>query len=206
MVLLSDLQARVWDAVEGNDATLLRRLQLLRIPMTLKKEKDSSTPLHRAASLGRVQCIEVLLEDAQVNVNARDSAGNTPLHWAADVRLRVCVCAWACVRACVRTHANFPHVQAGRNDAIAMLLESGARIGDVNAAGEGAVHLAARCARACVPGTCASDARTRARAQRRVCRHVAFPGVARRQSGAHRQHGPHGPARRHPRRPHAHCR
>jgi ankyrin repeat protein len=44
-------------------------------------KRDGGTPMHRAASAGRVEAIATLL-DAGANVAAVDNVGRTPLHWA----------------------------------------------------------------------------------------------------------------------------
>jgi ankyrin repeat protein len=44
-------------------------------------KRDGGTPMHRAASAGRVEAIATLLE-AGANVAALDNVGRTPLHWA----------------------------------------------------------------------------------------------------------------------------
>ena len=43
-------------------------------------DQRGATPLHRAASKGNMTVLKLLLEcGAQLNINAKDSYGNTPL-------------------------------------------------------------------------------------------------------------------------------
>jgi len=48
-------------------------------------DEMNATPLHRAASLGNSQALALLLEKCErIQINARDSVGNTPLHLACE--------------------------------------------------------------------------------------------------------------------------
>uniref|UniRef100_A0A3B5AH39 Uncharacterized protein n=1 Tax=Stegastes partitus TaxID=144197 RepID=A0A3B5AH39_9TELE len=45
---------------------------------------DGYTGLHHAAKLGNLEIVSMLLETGQVDVNAQDSGGWTPIIWAAE--------------------------------------------------------------------------------------------------------------------------
>uniref|UniRef100_A0A3B4WAQ1 Uncharacterized protein n=1 Tax=Seriola lalandi dorsalis TaxID=1841481 RepID=A0A3B4WAQ1_SERLL len=45
---------------------------------------DGYTGLHHAAKLGSLEIVSMLLETGQVDVNAQDSGGWTPIIWAAE--------------------------------------------------------------------------------------------------------------------------
>uniref|UniRef100_A0A3Q1G5Q6 Uncharacterized protein n=1 Tax=Acanthochromis polyacanthus TaxID=80966 RepID=A0A3Q1G5Q6_9TELE len=45
---------------------------------------DGYTGLHHAAKLGNLEIVGMLLETGQVDVNAQDSGGWTPIIWAAE--------------------------------------------------------------------------------------------------------------------------
>uniref|UniRef100_A0A3Q4BHV7 Uncharacterized protein n=1 Tax=Mola mola TaxID=94237 RepID=A0A3Q4BHV7_MOLML len=46
--------------------------------------EDGYTGLHHAAKLGNLEIVNMLLETGQVDVNAQDSGGWTPIIWAAE--------------------------------------------------------------------------------------------------------------------------
>ncbi|XP_064262456.1 LOW QUALITY PROTEIN: histone-lysine N-methyltransferase EHMT2-like, partial [Passer domesticus] len=48
------------------------------------QEEDGSTCLHHAAKNGNLEMVELLLSTGQVDVNAQDSGGWTPIIWAAE--------------------------------------------------------------------------------------------------------------------------
>ncbi|XP_072801433.1 histone-lysine N-methyltransferase EHMT2 isoform X4 [Vicugna pacos] len=48
------------------------------------KEEDGSTCLHHAAKIGNLEMVSLLLSTGQVDVNAQDSGGWTPIIWAAE--------------------------------------------------------------------------------------------------------------------------
>ncbi|CAH2314459.1 histone-lysine N-methyltransferase EHMT2 [Pelobates cultripes] len=48
------------------------------------KEEDGSTCLHHAAKCGNLEMLSFLLSTGQVNVNAQDNGGWTPIIWAAE--------------------------------------------------------------------------------------------------------------------------
>ncbi|XP_058715939.1 histone-lysine N-methyltransferase EHMT2-like [Poecile atricapillus] len=48
------------------------------------QEEDGSTCLHHAAKNGNLEMVELLLGTGQVDVNAQDNGGCTPIIWAAE--------------------------------------------------------------------------------------------------------------------------
>ncbi|XP_074023325.1 histone-lysine N-methyltransferase EHMT2-like, partial [Numenius arquata] len=48
------------------------------------KEEDGSTCLHHAAKNGNLEMVDLLLSTGQVDVNAQDNGGWTPIIWAAE--------------------------------------------------------------------------------------------------------------------------
>uniref|UniRef100_A0A665VGN2 Euchromatic histone-lysine N-methyltransferase 2 n=1 Tax=Echeneis naucrates TaxID=173247 RepID=A0A665VGN2_ECHNA len=113
-------------------------------------EDDGYTGLHHAAKLGSLEIVSMLLETGQVDVNAQDSGGWTPIIWAAehkhvdvikallnrgadvtinDKELNVCL-HWA--------------AYAGNVDIAELVLNSGCSLASVNMHGDTPLHIAAR--------------------------------------------------------------
>ncbi|XP_061486855.1 histone-lysine N-methyltransferase EHMT2-like isoform X2 [Rhineura floridana] len=70
------------EAVANNHVELARYL-VRRGGCVYTKEDDGSTCLHHAAKNGSVEMVSLLLSTGQVDVNAQDSGGWTPIIWAA---------------------------------------------------------------------------------------------------------------------------
>jgi euchromatic histone-lysine N-methyltransferase len=49
------------------------------------------TPLHLAAQVGAVECLQHIVQSGGVNVNIKDDGGWTPMIWAAEHRHIECV-------------------------------------------------------------------------------------------------------------------
>ncbi|XP_077937329.1 histone-lysine N-methyltransferase EHMT2 isoform X2 [Gasterosteus aculeatus] len=113
-------------------------------------EEDGYTGLHHAAKLGNLEIVNMLLETGQVDVNAQDSGGWTPIIWSAehkhvdvikvllnrgadvtisDKELNVCL-HWA--------------AYAGNVEIAEMVLNSGCSLASVNMHGDTPLHIAAR--------------------------------------------------------------
>uniref|UniRef100_A0A8C9ZAR3 Euchromatic histone-lysine N-methyltransferase 2 n=1 Tax=Sander lucioperca TaxID=283035 RepID=A0A8C9ZAR3_SANLU len=113
-------------------------------------EDDGYTGLHHAAKLGNLEIVNMLLETGQVDVNAQDSGGWTPIIWSAehkhvevikvllnrgadvtinDKELNVCL-HWA--------------AYAGNVDIAELVLNSGCPLASVNMHGDTPLHIAAR--------------------------------------------------------------
>uniref|UniRef100_A0AAQ5Y6I8 Euchromatic histone-lysine N-methyltransferase 2 n=1 Tax=Amphiprion ocellaris TaxID=80972 RepID=A0AAQ5Y6I8_AMPOC len=111
---------------------------------------DGYTGLHHAAKLGNLEIVGMLLETGQVDVNAQDSGGWTPIIWAAehkhvdviksllnrgadvsinDKELNVCL-HWA--------------AYAGNVDIAELVLNAGCSLASVNVHGDTPLHIAAR--------------------------------------------------------------
>uniref|UniRef100_A0AAQ4QSN0 Euchromatic histone-lysine N-methyltransferase 2 n=1 Tax=Gasterosteus aculeatus aculeatus TaxID=481459 RepID=A0AAQ4QSN0_GASAC len=112
--------------------------------------EDGYTGLHHAAKLGNLEIVNMLLETGQVDVNAQDSGGWTPIIWSAehkhvdvikvllnrgadvtisDKELNVCL-HWA--------------AYAGNVEIAEMVLNSGCSLASVNMHGDTPLHIAAR--------------------------------------------------------------
>ncbi|KAK2513231.1 hypothetical protein Q9966_016198 [Columba livia] len=68
----------------ANDHLGTARLLLQRGGCAYGKEEDGSTCLHHAAKNGNLEMVELLLATGQVDVNAQDNGGWTPIIWAAE--------------------------------------------------------------------------------------------------------------------------
>uniref|UniRef100_A0A8C2ZBR4 Euchromatic histone-lysine N-methyltransferase 2 n=1 Tax=Cyclopterus lumpus TaxID=8103 RepID=A0A8C2ZBR4_CYCLU len=111
---------------------------------------DGYTGLHHAAKLGNLEIVNMLLETGQVDVNAQDNGGWTPIIWSAehkhvdvikvllnrgadvtisDKELNVCL-HWA--------------AYAGNVDIAELVLNSGCSLASVNMHGDTPLHIAAR--------------------------------------------------------------
>uniref|UniRef100_A0A7N5ZPJ2 Euchromatic histone-lysine N-methyltransferase 2 n=1 Tax=Anabas testudineus TaxID=64144 RepID=A0A7N5ZPJ2_ANATE len=111
---------------------------------------DGYTGLHHAAKLGNLEIVKMLLETGQVDVNAQDNGGWTPIIWAAehkhvdvikvllnrgadvtinDKELNVCL-HWA--------------AYAGNVDIAELVLNAGCALSSVNMHGDTPLHIAAR--------------------------------------------------------------
>uniref|UniRef100_A0A7N8XRX7 Euchromatic histone-lysine N-methyltransferase 2 n=1 Tax=Mastacembelus armatus TaxID=205130 RepID=A0A7N8XRX7_9TELE len=112
--------------------------------------EDGYTALHHAAKLGSLEIVNMLLETGQVDVNAQDNGGWTPIIWAAehkhvdvikallnrgadvtitDKELNVCL-HWA--------------AYAGSVDIAELVLNAGCSLSSVNMHGDTPLHIAAR--------------------------------------------------------------
>uniref|UniRef100_A0A674HBS1 Euchromatic histone lysine methyltransferase 2 n=1 Tax=Taeniopygia guttata TaxID=59729 RepID=A0A674HBS1_TAEGU len=68
----------------ANDQLDTARYLLQRGGCAYSQEEDGSTCLHHAAKNGNLEMVELLLSTGQVDVNAQDSGGWTPIIWAAE--------------------------------------------------------------------------------------------------------------------------
>ena len=73
---------KIHDAAKTGDLTSVRVLLEKQPALINAKNKDGQTPLHIAATNGRKEVVELLLEKG-ADVNAKDNYEGTPLHWAA---------------------------------------------------------------------------------------------------------------------------
>uniref|UniRef100_A0AAY4E6X1 Euchromatic histone-lysine N-methyltransferase 2 n=1 Tax=Denticeps clupeoides TaxID=299321 RepID=A0AAY4E6X1_9TELE len=98
--------------------------------------EDGSTGLHHAAKLGNLDVVNLLLGTGQVDVNAQDSGGWTPIIWAAEHRhidvireMNVCL-HWASF--------------AGSVEIAELVLNAGCPLSSVNTHGDTPLHIASR--------------------------------------------------------------
>ncbi|KAM3858182.1 histone-lysine N-methyltransferase EHMT2 [Diretmus argenteus] len=123
-------------------------------------EDDGYTGLHHAAKLGNKETVSMLLETGQVDINAQDSGGWTPIIWAAehkhidvirsllnrgaDVTVKDKVCYYLLLprsemNVCLHW-ASF----AGSVDIAELVLNAGCSLASVNMHGDTPLHIAAR--------------------------------------------------------------
>uniref|UniRef100_A0A4W6EN57 Euchromatic histone-lysine N-methyltransferase 2 n=1 Tax=Lates calcarifer TaxID=8187 RepID=A0A4W6EN57_LATCA len=144
-----DLRTPLLEAIINNHIEVARYL-IQNGACVYHVEEDGYTGLHHAAKLGNLEIVNMLLETGQVDVNAQDSGGWTPIIWAAehkhvdvikallnrgadvtinDKELNVCL-HWA--------------AYAGNVDIAELVLNSGCSLASVNMHGDTPLHIAAR--------------------------------------------------------------
>ncbi|XP_056153973.1 histone-lysine N-methyltransferase EHMT2 [Lampris incognitus] len=113
-------------------------------------EDDGYTGLHHAAKLGNLDIVNLLLETGQVDINAQDSGGWTPIIWAAEHKhldvIRALLNRGADVtikdkemNVCLHW-ASF----AGSVDIAELVLNAGCSLSSVNIHGDTPLHIASR--------------------------------------------------------------
>uniref|UniRef100_A0A669BQ67 Euchromatic histone-lysine N-methyltransferase 2 n=1 Tax=Oreochromis niloticus TaxID=8128 RepID=A0A669BQ67_ORENI len=144
-----DLRTPLLEAIINNHVEVARYL-VQNGACVYHIEEDGYTGLHHAAKLGNLEIVNMLLETGQVDVNAQDSGGWTPIIWAAehkhvdvikallnrgadvtinDKELNVCL-HWA--------------AYAGNVDIAELVLNAGCSLSSVNVHGDTPLHIAAR--------------------------------------------------------------
>ncbi|XP_038133002.1 histone-lysine N-methyltransferase EHMT2 [Cyprinodon tularosa] len=144
-----DLRTPLLEAVINNHVDVARYL-IQNGACVYHVEEDGYTGLHHAAKLGNLEIVNMLLETGQVDVNAQDNGGWTPIIWAAehkhveviksllnrgadvsikDKELNVCL-HWA--------------AYAGNIDIAELVLNAGCSLSSVNVHGDTPLHIAAR--------------------------------------------------------------
>ncbi|XP_029023352.1 histone-lysine N-methyltransferase EHMT2 isoform X2 [Betta splendens] len=144
-----DLRTPLLEAIINNHIEVARYL-IQNSACVYHVEEDGYTGLHHAAKLGNLEIVRMLLETGQVDVNAQDNGGWTPIIWAAehkhvevikallnrgadvtvkDKELNVCL-HWA--------------AYAGNVDIAELVLNAGCSLASVNMHGDTPLHIAAR--------------------------------------------------------------
>lgn len=144
-----DMRTPLLEAIINNHMEVARYL-IQNGACVYHTEEDGYTGLHHAAKLGNLETVNMLLETGQVDVNAQDSGGWTPIIWAAehkhvdvikallnrgadvtinDKELNVCL-HWA--------------AYAGNVDIAELVLNAGCSLASVNVHGDTPLHIAAR--------------------------------------------------------------
>lgn len=74
----------VHKAAIENDLELLKSASEDPVPavMLACKDKNGLTPLHKAAGLGHLECLEYILLKYPAAAKIEDNTGKTPLHWS----------------------------------------------------------------------------------------------------------------------------
>ncbi|KAM9340007.1 histone-lysine N-methyltransferase EHMT2 [Symphorus nematophorus] len=119
-------------------------------------EEDGYTGLHHAAKLGNLEIVNMLLETGQVDVNAQDSGGWTPIIWAAEHKhvavIKALLNRGADVTINDKSHLSLQELNvclhwaayAGNVDIAELVLNSGCSLSSVNMHGDTPLHIAAR--------------------------------------------------------------
>lgn len=113
-------------------------------------EEDGSTGLHHAAKLGNLEIVTLLLGTGQVDVNAQDSGGWTPVIWAAEHRHMAVIRALLDRGADVMLKDKETNVClhwasfAGSAEIAELILNAGCPLSSVNMHGDTPLHIAAR--------------------------------------------------------------
>ncbi|KAM8766925.1 histone-lysine N-methyltransferase EHMT2 isoform 1-T1 [Acanthopagrus schlegelii] len=119
-------------------------------------EEDGYTGLHHAAKLGNLEILNMLLETGQVDVNAQDSGGWTPIIWAAEHKHVTVIKALLNRGADVTINDKSPlslqelnvclhwAAYAGSVDIAELVLNAGCSLASVNMHGDTPLHIAAR--------------------------------------------------------------
>ncbi|XP_019119876.1 histone-lysine N-methyltransferase EHMT2 isoform X7 [Larimichthys crocea] len=119
-------------------------------------EEDGYTGLHHAAKLGNLEIVNMLLETGQVDVNAQDSGGWTPIIWAAEHKhvevIKSLLNRGADVTINDKSHLSSQELNvclhwaayAGNVDIAELVLNSGCSLASVNMHGDTPLHIAAR--------------------------------------------------------------
>ncbi|XP_039978265.1 histone-lysine N-methyltransferase EHMT2 isoform X3 [Xiphias gladius] len=119
-------------------------------------EEDGYTGLHHAAKLGNLEIVNMLLETGQVDVNAQDSGGWTPIIWAAEHKhvhvIKALLNRGADVTINDKSLLSLKELNvclhwaayAGNVDIAELVLNSGCSLASVNMHGDTPLHIAAR--------------------------------------------------------------
>uniref|UniRef100_A0A674N186 Euchromatic histone-lysine N-methyltransferase 2 n=1 Tax=Takifugu rubripes TaxID=31033 RepID=A0A674N186_TAKRU len=112
--------------------------------------EDGYTGLHHAAKLGNLEIVNMLLETGQVDVNAQDSGGWTPIIWAAEHKhldvIKVLLNRGADVNIADKELNVCLHwaAYAGSVDIAELVLNAGCSLSSVNTHGDTPLHIASR--------------------------------------------------------------
>uniref|UniRef100_A0A8C9RZ28 Euchromatic histone-lysine N-methyltransferase 2 n=1 Tax=Scleropages formosus TaxID=113540 RepID=A0A8C9RZ28_SCLFO len=136
------------EAIVNNHIDVVR--YLIQSGACVYHSDDGSTGLHHAAKLGNLEIVNLLLGTGQVDINAQDSGGWTPIIWAAEHRhinvIRALLNRGADVtlkdkemNVCLHW-ASF----AGSVEIAELLLNAGCPLSSVNVHGDTPLHIASR--------------------------------------------------------------
>jgi ankyrin repeat protein len=146
-------QTPLWNAIGARSAACVKRLLAhgadpnVRVPTSSALDKDSyEFPIHRAASWGPAEAVRLLIEHG-AEVDARDSSGQSALHFACDGEIAALLVGnGADVNAGSHRYEITPLHRAaysGHKDVVVLLLDHGADVHAENTLWGGtALHLA----------------------------------------------------------------
>ncbi|XP_069032947.1 histone-lysine N-methyltransferase EHMT2 isoform X1 [Embiotoca jacksoni] len=144
-----DLRTPLVEAIINNHIEVARYL-IQNGACVYHVEEDGYTGLHHAAKLGNLKIVTMLLETGQVDVNAQDSGGWTPIIWAAEHKHVAVIKALLNRGADVTVNDKELNVclhwaaYAGNVDIAELVLNAGCSLASVNVHGDTPLHIAAR--------------------------------------------------------------
>ncbi|XP_005936323.1 histone-lysine N-methyltransferase EHMT2 isoform X1 [Haplochromis burtoni] len=150
-----DLRTPLLEAIINNHIEVARYL-VQNGACVYHVEEDGYTGLHHAAKLGNLETVNMLLETGQVDVNAQDSGGWTPIIWAAEHKhvnvIKALLNRGADVT--INDKSRLSHQElnvclhwaayAGNVDIAELVLNAGCSLSSVNVHGDTPLHIAAR--------------------------------------------------------------
>uniref|UniRef100_A0A674N6Z9 Euchromatic histone-lysine N-methyltransferase 2 n=1 Tax=Takifugu rubripes TaxID=31033 RepID=A0A674N6Z9_TAKRU len=143
-----DLRTPLVEAIINNHIEVAR--YLIQSGACVYHEEDGYTGLHHAAKLGNLEIVNMLLETGQVDVNAQDSGGWTPIIWAAEHKhldvIKVLLNRGADVNIADKELNVCLHwaAYAGSVDIAELVLNAGCSLSSVNTHGDTPLHIASR--------------------------------------------------------------
>ncbi|XP_062265391.1 histone-lysine N-methyltransferase EHMT2 isoform X1 [Platichthys flesus] len=150
-----DLRTPLVEAIINNHIEVARYL-VQNSACVYHVEEDGYTGLHHAAKQGNLEMVRMLLETGQVDVNAQDSGGWTPIIWAAEHKhldvIKVLLNRGADVTISDKSPLSLQELNvclhwaayAGNVDIAELVLNAGCSLASVNMHGDSPLHIAAR--------------------------------------------------------------
>ncbi|XP_026203194.1 histone-lysine N-methyltransferase EHMT2 [Anabas testudineus] len=150
-----DMRTPLLEAIINNHIEVARYL-IQNGACVYHSEEDGYTGLHHAAKLGNLEIVKMLLETGQVDVNAQDNGGWTPIIWAAEHKhvdvIKVLLNRGADVTINDKSLLSLQELNvclhwaayAGNVDIAELVLNAGCALSSVNMHGDTPLHIAAR--------------------------------------------------------------
>ncbi|XP_076006071.1 histone-lysine N-methyltransferase EHMT2 isoform X2 [Genypterus blacodes] len=143
-----DMRTPLLEAIINNHVEVAR--YLIQNGACVYHVEEGYTGLHHAAKLGNHDIVNMLLETGQVDVNAQDSGGWTPIIWAAEHKHVDVIKSLLNRGAAVTIQDKEQNVclhwaaYAGNVDIAELVLNAGSSLASVNMHGDTPLHIAAR--------------------------------------------------------------